>query len=252
MRQDAIERRAILLVGVEAEIDEVTQESAALRSTKSVSVLHLRGRCRIMLQPCHRIANRSVAESGDGRSFREIKHLVGLSGFKTAFEANAAAFEVPELSRHFLALRVSGAISHDETAFSACDVHGWIIGQIGDRLLIELFVRREDRAHHTANRAAVLVFRPWHFQAQLISRHIKLPADIHQREACFHHPLTQTGLPTAIRNLHPCRPIAARVVFRLPQPQIGHKAHFARRIHRSQIHIRDDRIPRQLRINLEV
>ena len=205
-----------------------------------------------MLQPRHGIANRRIAQSGHWRTFGQIKHFISLPWLKPAFETDSTVLKAPLLARQFLAAGEGSAISHDETTVCPLDVHRRIIGQIGERLLVREFVRREDAAHHTTNRAAILVSRPRHLQAQFVGRHIELPADIQQREALRHHRCRQARFATSVRNLHPRRTIAARVVFRPPQPQIGHKAHFARRIHRSQIDIRDDRIARQLRINLEV
>ena len=119
--------------------------------------------------------------------------------------------QAPLGPRHLLAGRIGRLIADDQTAVLALDVRRRVVREVGQLLFLHGFVRGEQRAHHRADRAAVLAACAGCFQTHLIflRRHVELPADIQHREALLHQRRGQARPSAAIGDLHPGRAVAA-------------------------------------------
>ena len=158
-----VEHPPVLLVRVEAVVQELTQEAASLRLAVGIRGTAAHGEITSIAEGRCRVADGGEPNAGDDRAGRAIRDPIPATGIESAVELNpgwcaVAGDETPSLSSDDGGL-VPEAISNRQTILRARRVRRWIHHRRSHRIIDEERFRRSGRSQSHPRR--VLQFSRW-------------------------------------------------------------------------------------------
>src|SRR5439155_690832 len=102
VHEEAVEYGAARLVGVEALVDEMSQEPARLRDAEANTPANGEGAGRVVFAVRHHVPHRGEAEADDDRVSRAIDQLVDPAGLEApgVSDPRPTVHEAPLIARH--------------------------------------------------------------------------------------------------------------------------------------------------------
>ena len=182
VRHHGIEHLAVALVGIEALIEKIAEESAALRGAERVGVFRRGDRVGRVLEPRRGIPHGDESQTGNRRIRGGVRQLVGAARLEPALERDDVARQLPLVARD-RGRRALDPVADGQRVPRRRGIARRVAAQISDREFRTPRIGRERRADDTGHAGRRRHVDP---DRAVALRHVELPADPHDREALPH------------------------------------------------------------------